>query len=285
MMKIDNLRDKIDEASKDDIFRLLSLASQRAETGRGPIGKAQNSDFGRIARDNPYHTVKRSEFDRVLTSRGFEIVGQGHFSTVWGKPGSNKVVKIIYPGGDEVDCSAMFLKLARRNNVNKHFPRVFNIKYIDEENTLVAVIERLQPVDLSKIRWTRNNDYNAGLLAFLLRASVLLDGSYALESKATMKLFARFIANGSYSKLVQRTIHKDDVNKPLWEAILLELHRVIRNIYSNWIDDFKNTSLVKAINKLDVLTDKCPGTFLDLKLENIMMRKDGTLVLSDPLAF
>lgn len=277
-MKINSVRDKVNEATKDDIFRLLSLASQRAGTGRGPIGQTTDD----------YDIIKRSEFNRILTSRGFEIIGRGHFSTAWAKPGSDKVIKLVYPGGEEVDCSASFLKLARRHNVNKHFPRVYNYRYVNEEETLIVVTERLYPFDLQKVRWTKDPSYNVGLLCFILREAILRDEDNFIHKnkKSIISLFLKFIQKSRYKHFLE---DRSEVFDSIEEIIKIHLYEgrtiLFHTIRSEWINDYEHTSFIKAFRILEELRDKCPGTFLDLKTANIMMRKDGTIVLNDPLAF
>lgn len=104
--------------------------------------------------------VSRYRFIERLKVRGFENIGGGHFSHVYGKPGCKYVIKVsrdrshVGPESRE-DGWLPFAEYAKRNP-DKHLPKIGWIKWY-RMGFFVAKIERLQPATGGRLDVVRSS--------------------------------------------------------------------------------------------------------------------------------
>lgn len=218
---------------------------------------------------------------RWLVDRGFQQIGRGNFSVVFGRPGSEKVIKITtHP---EIECAYLFAKISRRQRF-KHFPIVYNVKEFGGPSAeyawaggggfFVVIMERLHPFDPFLMRWSTDPEYNLGLAIFLHKSEPR-GGTKAITKDELPKVLQTYAdLSGERLEQVISNIQQEDEEF---------FGKFSQNIIKNWNQEYKNDSLVKALDLLEaeVIRNDCTG--LDLKRENLMLRADGTLVLLDPL--
>jgi len=92
---------------------------------------------------------KYSEFKSKLLDRGFEVIGAGFYSVVYGRERSDRVIKVA-----RMDGTYHFLRLAQEHPDNPHYPRVYFLKKIG--GGYVAVLERLTCWDRDEDRMLRD---------------------------------------------------------------------------------------------------------------------------------
>src|SRR6266446_2469563 len=85
--------------------------------------------------------MDQNQFNNRLEKRGYEMLGIGMYSRVWGKPGSSKVIKV----GTTNDSWLTYIVWAMsKGYVGNHAPRVDSFKVNGQEGYFVAVMERLR---------------------------------------------------------------------------------------------------------------------------------------------
>ncbi len=85
--------------------------------------------------------MNQRQFNNRLENRGYEMLGSGMYSKVWGKPGSSKVIKV----GATSDSWLTYIVWAMsKGYVSNHAPRVDSFKVNGQEGYFVAVMERLR---------------------------------------------------------------------------------------------------------------------------------------------
>lgn len=216
-----------------------------------------------------------------LRKMGWRWVSAGSFSTVFSK--GEHVLKIFLD--DEVPgtrCLIRFHRMAMKVN-NPHFPKVNFVKtykgvrhdkiYPPQQHKQHFIIgtEKLYPIDISaekkiwntmpfdqKERAKRIAFYSTGGVSIINPEDAIneLDGMGFISSKG-VPLHAK----------VSRGIKVMD-------------KLAIEYIQDNYEDD----PLVKALSLVKQMPIKDQSCFTDMGGSNTMMRKDGTIVLSDPIA-
>ncbi|MBX9932557.1 MAG: hypothetical protein K2Y56_13610 [Methylobacterium sp.] len=161
------------------------------------------------------------DYRNRLTKRGFKVLGSGAFSTVYGKPGSNKVIKVCHAG--DTDPWPLFAAWAHANP-SPFVPLIYSFKR--HKGFYVAVMERMEET-------VYGSDRSLG------------------HSEAT-ELFNNFVRNSTRETRVIRAV--------------LDLYP--------GIDQF----LVAMMREFD------GKARWDLHTGNWMLRKDGQLVVTDPIS-
>lgn len=200
-----------------------------------------------------------------LKSNGFGLIGSGYFSDVYSKPTSDKIVKVLMGSELEpVKCALAFARFQRKTR-NKHFPKVFAIKNINPQrsestSSFVIIMEKIPlNLDISKIQWKKDREYNFGLATFLV--------SY-MGNMIWM----------DFSSLAPK-IFPPDMHMP---TDFSEKHDYV----NEWIETYaRKDSLANAIKIAIDLVNRYDCGFADFKYDNTRMRKDGTIVLLDVLPF
>jgi hypothetical protein len=100
-------------------------------------------------RDDEYHKYHKGPFEcgnaygAYLTQKGYDHLGSGSFSTVYGKEGKDRVIKV----SRRLDPWWEFVRWAYDNGHQQFAPKVYSYKYhpgIGEKNEFyVAVVDRL----------------------------------------------------------------------------------------------------------------------------------------------
>ena len=195
-----------------------------------------------------------------LEKKGLKELGQGAFAIVYGRPGSNRVVKVS-KGSDR--CWLMYANWAMgQQHKNPHVPDIHHLEsYMLETpdvgwgshktEVFFAVMEKLLPFEEQHINF--DDESNLALLAYLARH----EGFYAHT-----KLRRRVGHEGYYDRWHRSPEHHEKIEK---YAKMGESHRAIR-----------------LFNHVEKKWKSCSGDFHG---GNIMIRpKTGEFVITDPLA-
>lgn len=194
------------------------------------------------------------ELGDLLKQRGYTKRGEGNFSAVYQKPGSNTVLKV----GTNEDSWDIYARLCRANQNNPHFPKIEKIGVIRPAHMygtgfLVARMESLEKIDEA----TLIRDYTP-MLCFI--------GMYITKS------FSNRTNHWEYAYLHQRFISANP------------MARQDPTLFLTWA----NQQMMKCpkplaqalmtINRIEM-----SGVEFDFKPDNFMLRRDGTLVITDPV--
>lgn len=221
-----------------------------------------------------------------LKKRGFRQIGSGAFASVYTKPNIDYVLKVV--AADDTVCTKAYLVLGRYSNKNRHLPKVRKVKSIsyDDDNYIIAEIEKLYPLDISKLKLTRDEKYNAGFLSFIM-----------------LEIISDYEFGNSYKELIKK-VHKNSVIRKkasdmglyssskrkeyieMAQGIYLDkgtwFHEVFHPIKQKWLEEYSHTPFIKALKIIHTLNSNYDGE-LDIHRRNVMMRKDRTFVFSDPV--
>lgn len=282
----------------DDIYRAYNKADMVAQEIR-----QSNSA--------PIVFVSMKKLHQYIKSLGFDIIGKGAFATVFSKQESSYVLKVVGPS--ELNCTAGYLALGRAANKNKHIPRVLKLKKIkapykggqykkgNEPVILVAAIEKLKPLDLSKLRLTKDKKYNYGLIAFLAMhifdisdELVFHDGDRTSQidqliggRKKIAELIINYDNGNLFNKLTSGYSIISQIKDPdeFLEAIQkhTDIQMGLRGIAKSWVQKYRNTPFVNAFEIIRNFRMKFERCGIDLHEGNLMMREDGTIVITDPV--
>lgn len=277
----------------------------------------------------PIHGSRRQNYITALykiiddyQEKGYEK-HSGVAANVLVHPNKDTVIKIIKPS--RVACMIQYYKLGRRN-ANKHIPKVYRIRErnvrlsngkLGQDKIVIIEMEKLHVLDGERLRFTRNQRYNLGLIFFFLKdiaryassrteeetlynhifkyakdvfveiiVEKLFDNSFIHfadgKREEYKKRFKRYLSNTKTSKEFNHII-----NSALGDLIdIFTWTSVLKDYVEWWMSEYSNTPFVKALNIINQILIKCPSkqnARLDLHGANIMMRKDGTLVISDPI--
>lgn len=186
-----------------------------------------------------------------LKEKGFELIGEGRWSSVWI---SEKCDFVVKTGQTRDNIFKKFVNFCHKAN-DPHFPKFGQIKPIDND-TFVIFMEKLYPTDFS-----RN-------LSWFLR-------SY---SEQVIKL-----KKAQYKESLETFFGIRDINEndliPYIEKWLDEEKNInIRISYANGGGQIH--SLTKSVYDGTI---KMNMAFNDIGPGNILERNDGTLVLNDPI--
>ena len=192
---------------------------------------------------------------RWLRKNGFKEIGTGLFSVVFAKPGHNRVVKI---STTQDHCWVVFAQYAQSKTNNKHLPHIpwirrYRADPLDmslSEEFFITIIERLTPLSDQAI--SRITD--PGVLLGLMHYADLDSSTEESVDAALSK--------------VGNSMNDNDRIRAFYRHSALE--------------KYKNHPFIKAIIAINNLPGGCSN---DLHSGNLMVRKDGTVVIIDPLAY
>jgi len=139
-------------------------------------------------------------FIEALKKRGYEQLGSGAYSTVLGKPGSSKVLKVTRGNQDDwID----YIQWAAKNGYCGNFaPRVYSWKKFSKKNTFsVSVVERMK----EEVRMSKNDYALIEHLIYPARkgigmAEVYMEDLLPGALKFFKELVKEFDANDIYGK-------------------------------------------------------------------------------------
>lgn len=88
------------------------------------------------------------DVQRAVIEAGFNLLGQGSFSTVFHIPGEDTVIKINHSPDDQW---SIYAKYARLNaQINPMLPKVYELYENPENGMVVARVEKLEAIDYVK---------------------------------------------------------------------------------------------------------------------------------------
>lgn len=252
-----------------------------------------------------------------LRDRGFKPLGAGASATVFGRDGYENVIKIMTgtanfsKGNVSMEhehnrCNLQFYRKAMQNQGNPHYPKIHMAKTItDPDNYRVGyfiLMEKLYPLEGVRPDGTGGGkDFLASMDDGTPETMVL-----ATELAHKMGLTEEIISREEnlqhammLSTRMQRAVFKvipddataeahrhfgEDISKwppKAWGFIYEWLtSETKQEMYDTlWVDVVKALPLAQLARELFN-----SGCYVDLHDENIMKRKDGTLVISDPVA-
>ena len=189
---------------------------------------------------------------RWLLKNRFKPIGTGWFSAVFAKSGHNRVVKISTQADH---CWIAFAQYAQSKTNNPHLPHIPWIKRYQGEREgipqefFITIIERLTPLTDQAI--SRITD--PGVLLGLIHYADLDSSTEESIDAAISKVGNSYNAGGT------REFYRPDA-----------------------LIKYKNHPFIKAIIAINNLPGGCVK---DLHSGNLMVRKDGTVVIIDPLAY
>ncbi|RYF12170.1 MAG: hypothetical protein EOO77_17920 [Oxalobacteraceae bacterium] len=190
-----------------------------------------------------------SDFDQIMAQKGYEYLGHGNFTKVYGKPGSNKVIRI----GDMEDAWHLYASLCRRTK-NPHFPVIDKIgtRRDGHDKLLVARMERLMPIGMSPDAFAAAN---LPILAYVVVAIPAIWGR-ADWTYGNLRL--------AYSKEIGERPASNDPK------------------FIQWVNALA-TECEPAMKQAIAAIGGMRGVTFDFKPDNFMRRQDGTLVITDPI--
>lgn len=205
-----------------------------------------------------------SEIDEIfdkLQDSGYNLIGQGADATVWMKDTDPGVVKIIMPedgkgAGAGAETFNKFYKFCKNNSALINLPKFISLKKFDlpqelkDKGYIVVGMEKLEEIP--------NGSFEEAM-CWILSDLATKDFKWIQVSK--------MIRN-------PKTWEHFDEGMPVEEII---------NYVNQWskIDKIR-WSVLFALMKVLYQTGKLSKRDWDLHTENVMMRKDGTLVIVDP---
>jgi len=200
-----------------------------------------------IPNDHP----SSSEFTKYLKDNGWKCLSFGNYSTVYENPKYPYVMKV----NRKYDRGFANFAILTHKFPNKHFPVIGNAKLINMDGLKyhIYLIERLEKLD-----------YQYHDIIDLLAYSIDL---FENSKDVIEYVDALIMSNLKYDKFPDLSDEQKKEDKAYrlekWKRFLIS-----------------NTGL---IDSLLVVKDAKHGS-LDIKPSNFMQRKDGTIVITDPVA-
>lgn len=199
-------------------------------------------------------------FDQ-LEDKGYKLLGQGADATVWLKDTDPGVVKIIMPedgkgAGSGAETFHKFYKFCKKNSSLINLPKFISLKKFDlpeeleKEGYIIVGMEKLEEIPSGSFEEA---------MCWILSDLATKDLKWSQVS--------RLLKNEKTWK------HFDEGMPP--EEIISTIHSWSKIDKIRW-------SILFALMKVLYQTGKLSKTGWDLHTENVMMRKDGTLVIIDP---
>lgn len=224
---------------------------------------------GKIKMQNDKSKIKEAEEDTVesklivssLKKAGFKMLGQGADATVWTKD-QGQIIKIIMPDDENITSAAATFK-AFYEFCNQHqnldcLPKFFSTEgypYLEFElgnkNYIQVTMEQLYHI--------RRNTF-AEAMAYML-------SEYATDGLAWEDVMSRLREFSTWSK------SKHFAN--IAATLTLRMEKLSKLEQAKF-------SVLYSVMKLLYLTGQINRYGWDLHTDNIMQRKDGTLVITDP---
>jgi len=216
------------------------------------------SEFAEAEEDTP----NAKEISNTLQKAGYKQLGSGADSTVWSKD-EGSVIKIIMPEeGEDITMAAntfyKFYEFCQKNKGIPNLPKFIDIggKHhatfeINGKEYLQIAMERLYPIP--------NNSVQEALV-------------WALSD---------FVANSIPWNKVVSTLTNTDFFKHYDSPDIQQIQQLVRQTLSNKQEKEKYHYLYELM-RLVYATGRINKVGWDLHTENVMMRKNGELVIIDP---
>jgi len=180
-----------------------------------------------------------------LKSNGFEKLGGGVFAAAWAKPGHNRVVKV---SNRQDDCWIKFAQWSMAKTNNTHLPKIPWIKRYQGKRKGIATEFFITIIErlkpLTKTAIARIND--PGVLLGLMHYANL---DYNTEQS------------------IEKAMSKQPNPQQFSDRKVLT--------------KYKNHPFIKAIQQISNISGDC---WSDLHSGNLMVRNDGTIIITDPIA-
>jgi hypothetical protein len=195
------------------------------------------------------------ELEDVMAEKGYEHLGNGNFTAVYARPGSNKVIRI----GTMEDTWHHYAALCMKTS-NPHFPRIDKIgtRTGGDEKLLVARMERLLPISEPEVDFVHNNLPMIAFIALYIVQS--MTQPHKDWTFAALKYFFR-------SQLQ---------NTERFAGLSYEAG------FKGWVDS-EAMKLERPMAQALQMIKSIPYAQFDFKPDNFMRREDGTLVITDPI--
>lgn len=209
-------------------------------------------------------TVESRKIVQTLRSAGYSQLGSGADSTVWAKPGSGQVLKIIMPESESISKAAYtfkkFVSFCLKHQDIECLPKFIPVgkDYYAEfrlgsKTYIQLFMEQLFPI--------KRNSFAEGLI-WLFSDFVSRDVSW----EAVNELLGRTLTWSEYNgRLANRCTE-------MWVRLS---EKGNEELYARY-------QLLYTVMILLYRTGKINKMYWDLHTENVMQRADGTLVIIDP---
>jgi hypothetical protein len=214
----------------------------------------QGTEHGQFAAEAEHGTDTAKEIEKHFKKAGYKKLGTGADANVYAKDEQN-VIKILMPEDPSTQSERVFNKFyefsAEHNDI-KNLPKfnsVSKFDVLDKEYTVINM-ERLYPIE--------NNSFEEAMVWILSDLAIQrINWNEALQIIQDETTWENFTGNIPLEEIFNRIDNLDDVDKAEY-GLLFTLMTLLYH--------------TGRINKIG----------WDLHTENVMQRKDGTLVIIDP---
>ena len=214
----------------------------------------QGTEHGQFAAEAEHGTDTAKEIEKHFKKAGYKKLGTGADANVYAKDEQN-VIKILMPEDPSTQSERVFNKFyefsAEHNDI-KNLPKfnsVSKFNVLDKEYTVINM-ERLYPI--------KNNSFEEAMVWILSDLAIQrINWNEALQIIQDETTWENFTGNIPLEEIFNRIDNLDDVYKAEY-GLLFTLMTLLYH--------------TGRINKIG----------WDLHTENVMQRKDGTLVIIDP---
>ena len=214
----------------------------------------QGTEHGQFAAEAEHGTDTAKEIEKHFKKAGYKKLGTGADANVYAKDEQN-VIKILMPEDPSTQSERVFNKFyefsAEHNDI-KNLPKfnsVSKFNVLDKEYTVINM-ERLYPIE--------NNSFEEAMVWILSDLAIQrINWNEALQIIQDETTWENFTGNIPLEEIFNRIDNLDDVYKAEY-GLLFTLMTLLYH--------------TGRINKIG----------WDLHTENVMQRKDGTLVIIDP---
>lgn len=191
-----------------------------------------------------FHNMNWQQFEQFLKSQNIQLIGSGMFGKVFYSPSWNYVIKVF----DKDDGYLKFVNFALENP-SRHFP-----KFMKGPRNLPQFLTRLSSSNerFTVVKMEKLNKLTKEIHEFLGYNLRTLADHYTNNVETPVEIIV--------DSQVVKFKHTTDV--------FLKYKQ------------YNLPSLIKVYNQLNILTDEHIRN--DLHVGNIMMRDDGTIVITDP---
>ena len=191
-----------------------------------------------------YHNLTWDDIRDELRKQGIKSIGMGRYGEVFHKPDWNYVIKVF----ESDDAYLDYVNFCITNN-NPHFP-----KFIKKPKSFHQFHKRL---------------HHSSKMLQIVKMELLAplkDHWYSDNLENICNLIFR-------ENIKNVVIYDDDITKP----------KMYDNIEDIINDNNNKPQLRELISALVQIKNKFNSYILDIHSENLMQRKDGTIVITDPI--
>jgi len=195
------------------------------------------------------NTKWQSKLDiiKYLVSKGFKLLGEGEYASVYGKSGVPYVVRLYHSGWNWEKWTRF---VTNKGKTNKHFPKIYAIKNYKFDQPSPEDFQMQVSIAISE------------------RLERLTDSDMKQPPMENMGTFISFLKIYQGDMSIVEMMENDTLAK-----IILRKQDEIKSFLTDYPE------LAMAI--VDIV--KLFGSKTDLKKENFMKRHDGTIVINDPV--